>query len=152
MASYATLANFAVYAVNPAAFAGIPDGTKQAQLDAASTLGEGYLAAQYHLPIVAPYPVDLVMAVCSVAAFTLMSFRGYKPDVQGDATLLLRYDHAIAWFKGVATGMISPAGIIDSAPDVREGAPTVTTGAGGNVVGGYGLPSTVVGGTGRRGW
>ena len=169
MASYATTTDLASYAVNPQAFAAIAPATQQAQLDAASTVLEGYFADQYHLPLVAPFPVDLKMQVCAIAAFWLMGFRGYKSDVNGDSVVRQRFDDAMAWAKGVASGMISPAGIIDSTPTTKEGAPTVTTGVMGNVVGGYAAPSTTISGNpanpagarpypftgtipGRRGW
>jgi len=161
MASYATTADLAQFAINPNAFASISAANQQAQLDAASTVAEGYLADQYHLPIVAPYPIDLRMNVCQIAAFFLMTFRGYKPG-GADELIRLRYDDAMKWFNGIASGVISPSGIIDSTPNVREGAPIVVTGVMGNVVGGYGAPSTSPAGAkpypytgtipGRRGW
>lgn len=168
MASYATPSDLAQYAVNPAAFASVSAANQQAQLDAASTVAEGYLADQYHLPIVAPFPVDLKIAVCSIAAFYLMSFRGFRPDSGNDIVIRQRYDDAISWLKSVAAGTITPAGILDSTPQVREGAPAIVTGVMGNVVGGYAAPTTIQGnptnpagvrpypytGTipGRRGW
>lgn len=161
MASYATLADLAQFAINPNAFASISGSVQQAQLDAASTLAEGYLADQYHLPIVAPYPVDLRMNVCQIAAFFLMTFRGYRPG-GADELIRVRYDDAIKWLTNIASGMISPPGIIDSSPTVKEGAPVVVTGVLGNVVGGYAAPSTSPLGAkpypytgtvpGRRGW
>jgi phage gp36-like protein len=167
MASYATTTDLAQYAVNPSAFASVSAQNQQAQLDAASTVAEGYLADQYHLPIVAPYPVDLKIAVCSIAAFYLMSFRGFQPDGK-DIVIRQRYEDAISWLKSIATGTITPAGIIDSTPQTREGAPAIVTGVMGNVVGGYAAPTTIAGnpanpagvkpypytGTvpGRRGW
>lgn len=161
MASYATTVDLASYAINPNAFAGISVVKQQQQLDAASTVAEGYLADQYHLPIAAPYPVDLKMAVCSIAAFFLMTFRGYQPG-GSDEMIRMRYDDAIKWLSGIASGMITPAGILDSTPNTREGAPRVVTGTMGNVVGGYGQPSTSPIGAkpyaytgtvpGRRGW
>jgi phage gp36-like protein len=161
MASYATPTDLASYAINPTAFAGISTASQQAQLDAASTVAEGYLSDQYHLPIVAPYPIDLKMAVCSIAAFFLMTFRGYQPG-GADEMIRMRYDDAIKWLSGIAQGMISPGGIIDSTPNTREGGPRVVSGTMGNVVGGYGPPSTSPIGAkpyaytgtvpGRRGW
>lgn len=161
MASYATTSDLAIYAVNPAAFASVSTGSQQAQLDAASTYAEGFLADQYHLPIVAPYPIDLRMNVCSIAAFYLMTFRGYRPGGSDDI-IRQRYDDANTWLKGIAAGMISPSGITDSTVATHEGAPMVTTGVLGNVVGGYAAPSSSLAGArpypytgtipGRRGW
>src|SRR5260221_8938821 len=108
------------------------------------------------------------MNVCAIAAFWYMGSRGCKPDVTGDVLLRSRSEDAMAWFRGIASGMISPAGIIDSTPNTKEGAPAFVTGTMGNVVGGYAAPTTIAGnptnaggvktypftGTvpGRRGW
>lgn len=161
MASYATTADLAQYAINSAAFASVAAGTQQTQLDAASTLAEGYLADQYHLPIIAPFPIDLKLAVCNIAAYFLMTFRGYRPD-GSDEIVRQRYEDAMSWLRDVANGTTSPAGIIDSTPTVRDGAPVVTTGTMANVVGGYGAPTITATGQkvypytgtvpGRRGW
>jgi phage gp36-like protein len=100
------------------------------------------------------------MNVCQIAAFFLMTFRGYRPG-GADEVVRLRYEDAIRWCRDIAGGLITPAGIFDSAPTRREGAPDVVSGAVGNLVGGSGTPSVTLGvrpypftGTvpGRRGW
>lgn len=62
---------------------------------------------------------DLRRAVCCIAAYDLLSVRGYNPE-GADENLRLRYEDAIRWLKGVASGFIDP-GLIDSTPDEEEG-------------------------------
>jgi phage gp36-like protein len=108
VSSYATLTDLTTLGVPAGAISSISSGDQQKALDAASTLADGYLRGKFTLPIATP-SVDLVEAVCKVAAYSLLSVRGYNPETGSDPNLRDRYKDAIAWFQGVAAGRITPA-------------------------------------------
>lgn len=160
MSSYASTTDLVTMSIASTAIASVATASQQAVLDAASIEADGYLAAQYHLPITA-WGADLKQHVCDIAAYRLMCLRGYSPGGSDDI-FRERYDDAIAWLKLVAQGTVSPPNIVDSTPAVREGAPEIQTGLGGNTVGGGVSPQQYLGGptaypfvgavSGRRGW
>lgn len=94
---------------------GLPQSTVQtidgaditAQLDAASSLADSYLRLHYKLPLSSPYPIALVEAVCRIAAFNILSVRGYNPE--GDAGMIeSRYQAAMKWLQDVGAGRAAP--------------------------------------------
>lgn len=158
---YALVADLAQLAANPTSLNGIPSTDQQAALDAASAEADGYLAAQYQLPLVS-WGTPLRMHVCNMAMYRLMARRGYRPG-GADVSFKERYDEAIAWLRGVSAGRVTPPDLIDSSPGgVRQGAPGVVTGLVGNTVGGSATPTVQLGGSkpypytgtipGQRGW
>ncbi len=151
MASYADPTDLVRFGLPAAATEGIDVGDIQAALDAASDLADGYLRARFTLPITAPTN-DLKSAVARIAAYELLSTRGYNPETGSDPNVRDRYSDAIAWLKGVAKGDITPA-LTDSSPAGQLGGPFVlqaqlstnTTDQNGN-------PAIVVGRPAARGW
>jgi phage gp36-like protein len=84
-APYATLPD--LYAFLPLAQMGnVTTDQQQAALDFAADIADSYLARRYALPLIAPYPLDLVRAVCQIAALEALTTRGFsaptasKPD------------------------------------------------------------------------
>ncbi len=160
MSSYATTAQLAQLAINAAALTSISSGDQQTALDSASTEIDGYLSSQYILPL-SSWGTDLVEHVCHIAAYRLMGRRGYRAGGV-DQGFKERYDDAIRWATKVASGTVSPPGIIDATPGFREGAPTISTGQVGNTLPGNTTPTiTIAGGKpfpgtnimpGKRGW
>lgn len=51
---------------------------------------------------------DLREAAASIAAYTLISFRGFGPAQGADAQLQKRYDAALAWLALIAAGLRTP--------------------------------------------
>jgi phage gp36-like protein len=149
VSSYATLTDLTTLGVPSAALSGVSTVEQQRALDAASTLADGYLRAKFTLPISIP-SIDLVEAVCKVAAYSLLSVRGYNPETGSDPNVRDRYKDAIAWLKGVAEGSITPA-LTDSSPGGVLGGPFVLqaqlSGSASD-----GLPVVVPGAPRARGW
>lgn len=148
MSSYATTSDLASLGLPTAVLDGIAVEDQQRALDAASTLADGYLRGKFTLPITTP-SVDLVEAVCKVAAYSLLAVRGYNPETGSDPNVRDRYRDAIAWLQGVAAGRITPA-ITDSSVSGRIGGrfvvqPRLTTSSDGSTVISSGAPSP-------RGW
>ena len=115
MSRYAIPTDLQSLSLTAAALTGISTDEQQAALDTASGVADGYLASRYALPITA-YGQDLTRAVCNIAAYDLMSVRGYSPD-GSNSTIRDRYDDAIRWLERVAAGTVSPVGIADSSED-----------------------------------
>ncbi len=100
--AYATRSDLETFGVSAESW----DETKEdaeAYLDAASDLADSYLRLHYQIPFPPPVPTMLKQAVCKIAAYEILSHRGYNPE--GDAgQLLTRYKQAIDWLKDVGSG------------------------------------------------
>ena len=114
MSSYATPDDFASLGIVPAALDGIADAEKQAALNSASSLADGYLGAKFRLPILTP-SADLKGVVCRLANYDLLAVRGFNPELGADVVIRDRYQDAVRWLEGVAAGKITPP-LIDSTP------------------------------------
>src|SRR4051794_15034224 len=107
--------------INPSAIKGVGSPDLLAALDAASQEADGYLGAQYTLPLLA-WGKDLRKYVSQLAAYDILATRGRNP--QGlDEDVRMRRDDAIRWLKDVRAGVITPAGIVDSTPNQVAGTP-----------------------------
>lgn len=147
MSSYATLAHLAQFGVPSSALSGISPDAQQAALDAASTRADGYLKNHFKLPITTP-SIDLVEAICRIAAYNLLSVRGYNPETGGDTNLRDRFLDAVKWLEGVARGSITPD-LQDSSPGGVLGGPYVVQ----SQLSDSGGASVIVAGSPRaRGW
>lgn len=118
LSSYATPADLKSLSLAAAALTGVDDPSIQAAIDAASSVADGYLGSRYTLPITG-HGQDLTRAVCNIAAYDLLSVRGYNPDPGGNDNIRQRYDDAIRWLERVSAGTVSPADIADSSPDAN---------------------------------
>jgi phage gp36-like protein len=112
---YATPADLVRLALTANALSGISSDDQQAALDSASSKADSYLGAAFRLPLSA-WGDDVKLAVCQIAAFSLLSRRGYNPQAAHDTTILTSHDTAIRWLEQVSRGHIKPSGVTDSAP------------------------------------
>lgn len=116
-AQYATIEELAAYAPAPA-LAGLDDDARNGFLISASAFADGFLAAQYKLPLVRDtcgcYPPDLVRAVCLVATYDLVASVGYSPTPYANAVFRDGYEEAVAWLESVQSGDVTPSGIDDA--------------------------------------
>ena len=115
MSRYATTTDLTRLGLPSEALSAVPSATQEDSLDAMSAIADGYLASRYALPLSA-WGDDLRAQVSRLAAYDLMVTRGYDPAVGADENLLLRHDHAMRWLRDVASGAVSPAGIVDATP------------------------------------
>lgn len=144
MAQYATAADLASLGLPATALANIPIATQNDLLLHAGGLMDSYLRAQYSLPLVQPYPDEIVRCNVILASYDLIQFRGYNPD-EYDSNWRLRYEDAIRWLEGIASGTVALTEIADSTPTQYDGRPRVATG-GANLLNGKGTPGAL------RGW
>ena len=116
MARYALPADLVRLAISANALTGITSDAQQVALDAASSKAEGYLGAAFRTPLLA-WGDDVKLAVCQIAAFALLSGRGFAPQGAGsNDAVLTSHDAAIGWLKDVARGHVKPAGVTDTSP------------------------------------
>lgn len=151
MSSYATLANLYAYGIPAAALGDVSVTDQQAQLDAASTLADGFLRNKFTLPIITP-SADLVMAVAQIAAWNLLRRRGFNPDDPGGQATRLGYQDAMAWLKRVADGTTTPALVDSSAASGSGGGPFVVQARSSGQVDSAGFPILETGEPRSRGW
>lgn len=142
---YAQPSDLANLGLVGAALANVTGTTQTAALVAASAVVDSYLESAYDLPL-ANYGSDLVRVTSVIAAYDIMTSRGYNPMAGADQNIRQRYLDAIAWLQQVKDGAQTPAYIIDasgnSGPVPDDGDDSVDT-----VAGGFGLTSSPV-----RGW
>ena len=148
--AYATQADLENY-ISAAALTSVSAGVIDAALQAASDEADGYLRAQFTLPLIGTIPQDLVRAVCQIAAADVMAERGYSPDSGADQIFELRAKSARQWFLLVAEQKVTPS-VTDSS---NASAPGVTSATGPKA---YSRPSrgwygpVTLGGQGPYGW
>lgn len=112
MASYATLAEYRARGVLSRAFASIPDADVTAALEGNSRLVDGYMRAQWKLPLLS-WDSLVTGWVCKLTDYDLMSHRGYNPTAANDVVTRMRYDDAISQLERANAGKLTP-GVVDS--------------------------------------
>jgi phage gp36-like protein len=113
VAAYATPYRLSQLGVGAKALTDVPTSAQEEALETASRFVDGYLdGAGYAVPIDPANSGDAVArAVCIVAAYDLMTTRGYSPS-QHDEHIRMRYLDILAWLDKVAEGNIG-AGVTD---------------------------------------
>lgn len=110
---YATQANLAQLGLISGVLASIPGTTQDAALLAASGIADSELQSRYILPL-QQWGQDLVLAVCKIAAYDLLTSKGFNPAAGADSNIRQRYLDALEWLKLVGDGKNTPSYIIDS--------------------------------------
>lgn len=115
MAAYATVDDLHAFGINKAAIANMSlvDDINPV-LEAASRTVDSYLAKQMTVPLVF-VGGDVKRATCIIAAWDLMSGRGFNPDAGTAEVLETRYEQIIKWLTLIAEGTVEPQ------PDPDEG-------------------------------
>lgn len=109
---FASLAQLDKLGIPAAAIAKLSATDKAEQLAATTEMASGILARRYTLPIVA-WGVDLSAAVAKIAAYELLSTRGFNADGSDDQ-VRKRYDDGMRWLNDAANARLDPIGLIDS--------------------------------------
>src|SRR6266550_1591408 len=80
-----------------------------AALDAASAQVDSYIGRVFNLPLKS-FGVELTQSTAAVAAYNLMSVRGFQAGGSDQAeTLEKRNDRALTWLKDIAAGRAKPS-------------------------------------------
>jgi phage gp36-like protein len=123
MSSYATTTDFEQLGLPAAATADVDPDALAAALAAASSRADGYLAGRFTLPLTA-WGSDLTEAVCALAAWAVLSARGFDPEGGADSAVRKRYEDAVRWLEQVSSGKVNPR-VTDSSTGGLSAAPAV---------------------------
>lgn len=116
------------------AFSSIDKSIWNQMLIRQSAFADTFIGCKYSLPLSRPYDPSLTDAVCALAAWKLMSNRGYNPAVAGgssDALIRQGFLDARDWLIRIANGQASLT-VVQAVPESLQ--PDVTT----NTPRGYG--------------
>lgn len=117
--AYADRTDFTRLGLPAGALTSVPTDSQDAQLAAASSFVDGYLAKRFTLPLSA-WGDDVTRATCAVAAWDSLTVRGFNPNSPADVAVRMRYEDIVRWLEKVASGAVVPQGIVDATPTVRE--------------------------------
>ncbi len=129
---YAQVSDITSLALTPQAAARFGDTAITAQLQAASSTADSYLASAFVLPLQTDpqgWDMQLTRCVCAIAAFNLYRQFGINPNSPDFPALRSLYDDAIGWLEEVRDEEIVPQ-YVDSEGtpgNVEEGGPFVIT-------------------------
>lgn len=122
---YATAAELALWGLPQETLDTIPAEVQTAMLSGASRdIDRVAKASGHHAVPLVSWGDDIKQAVCEIAAWKIMAWRGYNPEGENDP-LQNRHDKAIKWVMAAAAegGL---AGAVDATGDATlEGAPIV---------------------------
>jgi phage gp36-like protein len=136
VAQYASSAQFGVYGLPAAALDGFT-GSVDDHLTAASAVVDSYARGRYKVPLTLPAPLEIVSAVCALAAYSIVNVRGFDPHSGADANLRTRYEDLMGtplsqrggqkgWLQQLAAGLVN----LDVSADAtlaHDGAPIVAS-------------------------
>jgi len=105
---YATAADFSRLGLPPLAYASLSEEQVEAALEQASAKADSYIGTRFELPLTA-YSPALTECVCELAAYALMTQRGWQPGASDIESVGARHDKAIKWLEDVARGRALPA-------------------------------------------
>jgi phage gp36-like protein len=109
VASYASLAQLHALGVNAEALAHVAEADQQEALEAASCLVDTYLWKLN--PPLAVFTGEISEAVAVIAAYTIMSSRGFDPEHDDSKNLRLRYLDKIRWLESLDGGAKLPGAV-----------------------------------------
>lgn len=126
--SYADSDDLAALDLPPSATEGMTAADINLHLDAASARVDGYLRGRYLLPLSSPYPPEVVACTSALAAYSILSRRGFDPHAGTDANVRARYEDAIGWLERIAQGKVNLAAASDASPTLQDGGPRIRSG------------------------
>lgn len=119
-AAYCTLAEITTLGINPEAVEAIDPTRKEAAISEASDKMDGYLGAQFKLPLLT-WGKDVRGCCARLAAIRLLRVRGTGPE--DSQTLEEMEGRETAWLRDVAKGIVQPQ-VTDSSPSSELGVPS----------------------------
>lgn len=108
MSQYATISDLYALGSAPAiAYGDLDDDTKNAALVAASEKVDDHIRARFSLPLIA-WGTSITEATCKIAAYNLLSDRGYNPGAGADVNVRDRFIDAMAFLEKVQKQQAHP--------------------------------------------
>lgn len=118
MAAYATMEDLTTLGVPAKALASMAAADITRAITAASGVVDSYIGSRYNLPLVR-WDASVSAATAKIAAYTLLTTRGYSAGTQDSEQFRLGYTDAIAWCKDVAKGLATPS-VVETADSTAE--------------------------------
>lgn len=115
---YATIDDLTSLALTPEAVKRMPVAQLDAILAQCSRTANMYLGQRYQLPLVA-HGADLTQIVCALAAYQIMTVRGWNPENPADRGIVQLRNDALALLKEVARGNAS-LDVVSTSPEPME--------------------------------
>ena len=125
--AYATRTQLASAGLPAQALASVSTTIQDEHLDEATAVIDSYLRSRYAVPLASPYPSEVVRCCVALAAYSLISWRGYDP-ARTNETVRQRHEDALLWLRDVSAGRAALSVSADATPAIREGRPRVQTG------------------------
>jgi hypothetical protein len=91
MSQYCQPSDITLYAINPLALQGVDNAAQVAACIDASSEADGYLNDRYPPPYFSPFPTSLIINVTYLAAYRLMTRRGFNPSAGADSRIAENY-------------------------------------------------------------
>ena len=126
MPRYAEIDDLQRLALPSVALTGVSTSDINSALASASSQLDDVLRGAGELPLIAWGP-SVRRHVAIIAAYDLMSARGYNPQAGADVNLRLRYQDTLAWMSGVARGDRLPEVTFSPSNSGDGDAPTATS-------------------------
>lgn len=123
MATYCSRDDLTAVGVNANALRSATAGEITGAIEMASDLIDSYLRQQFALPL-EDHGRDITRAAAIIAAYDLMSARGFNPNESEDSPLAKRYADVIAWLKMIAEGTVTPDVTESETPETPSEAST----------------------------
>lgn len=125
--TYATQADLEALDLPAAALEGVTSADIDQHLEAASSRVDTYLRGRYALPLGTPYPPEVISCTTALAAYSLLSRRGFDPQRGTDVNVRRRHEDAVAWLERLSAGAINIALGADATPSANDGGPIVSS-------------------------
>lgn len=106
--TYATLQQLTDLGANERQLGGIAVEARTSALASASAQIDSYLSRVFKLPLLA-FGVELARAAAVIAAWDLISVRGFNPETSQGQLLKERYDDVVTWLGKISEGKVKPA-------------------------------------------
>lgn len=154
---YATAQQLTDLGANERLLTGIAPEARDSALASASAQIDSYLSRVFNLPL-RTFGVELSRACAVMAAWDLLSVRGFNPDTPQGGLLKQRYDDVLTWLDKIAVGRVKPAWPdtkTESGLDPTKPAFVLAPSQGGIGITGAGCDNQPVGTPGKprqRGW
>lgn len=123
--AYSTEAEFNVLGLPAVALDGATDTSDYR--DAAQGQIDSYLRGRYRLPLVVPYPPEIIEVECKLAAYSFISNRGFDPEAGANQNIVLRYKDARDWLKALSEGKVNLDVAADQTAARAEGGPILAS-------------------------
>ena len=98
--SYATLADLSVYGLPATSLGQTTAAQQQGAIDAASATVDNFFNGRYALPLLA-WDLETRARTCQIAAWNILSIRGFNSGAGADDNIRTRYEDAMTWLDKV---------------------------------------------------